>query len=52
MPKPADTAICEDALEAFSLLCLKVRGVLTTDPVVWQGFILESIACRTVLFVG
>ena len=36
MPKSADAAICEDALEAFCLICLKNWGVLTTDPVVWQ----------------
>ena len=50
MAKPADAAICEDALEAFCLLCLKNYGVLTTDPVVWQGFFLESIVSCTDLF--
>ena len=38
VPKPADAAICEDALKAFRLLCLKNWGILTTDPVDWHGY--------------
>ena len=38
VPKLADAAICEDALEAFRLLCQKNWGILTaTDPVDWHG---------------
>ena len=40
MSELADAAICKDALEAFCLLRLKNRGVLTTDPVL-QRFLSE-----------
>ena len=44
MSKLADAAICEDALKAFRLLCLKKLGILTTDPVDWRGCSLPLVA--------